>query len=88
MPLTHSSHIIGLLRGRGAGGYLVLPVVPVKVWFKKSIFSPPKVLLLTLHLTYKASLVNGSDWLDVMSVGDPVNVIMTGETQTCHLKHL
>lgn len=52
MPLTQSSHIIGPLRGRHAGGYSFLPVVPVEVWFNKSIFFPrPKVLLLTSHLS-------------------------------------
>lgn len=53
MPLTYRSHVIGLLRGRragGAGGYSVLSGVPLKVWFKKGflVFLPLKVLLLTL----------------------------------------
>lgn len=40
MPLTYRSHVIGLLRGRragGAGGYSVLPGVPLKVWLIKRV---------------------------------------------------
>lgn len=62
MPLPQSSHIIGPLRGRDAGGYSVLPVVPVEVWFNKSIFSPPKSSSPYITLNLKgASLV--IDWL-------------------------
>lgn len=41
MPLTYRSHVIGLLRGRragGAGGYSVLSGVPLKVWLIKRDF--------------------------------------------------
>lgn len=55
MPLTYRSHVIGLLRGRragGAGGYSVLPGVPLKVWLIKRVvflfFLTLKVLRFTL----------------------------------------
>lgn len=38
MPLTYRSQVIGLLRGRragGAGGHSVLPGGPLKVWLIK-----------------------------------------------------
>lgn len=51
MPLTQSSHIIGLLRGRDAGGHLVLPGGANEGMFllNKKHFFPTKVLLFTLH---------------------------------------
>lgn len=47
MPLTYRSHVIGLLRGRragGGGGYSVVPGVPLKVWLIKRVFGflPPE----------------------------------------------
>lgn len=55
---------------------------------KKAFFSPKNSSPhITLNLI-SGSLMNESEWLYLMSMGDPVSVIMTGEMKTCHLKHL
>lgn len=58
MPLTYRSHVIGLLRGRragGAGGYSVLPGVPLKVWLIKRVFGffPPESTLPYIAFTMR-----------------------------------